>query len=117
VRLHIFQRSLTKDVAKWYIELKGSSFKSLNDLGMMLLTHYQLPIRYEIGMKLLNLLHHDTTTHIYDHIHEWRRRQRMIKTQILDKLLIEWFIKSLPSISMDVAMVGEATKEKTILHA
>jgi hypothetical protein len=37
----------------------------------------------------------------------------MIKTQILDKLLMEWFTKSLlPTISKDVAMVRVATEEK-----
>jgi hypothetical protein len=33
VRLHLFQRSLTKAATKWYIELKGGSFRSFNDLA------------------------------------------------------------------------------------
>jgi hypothetical protein len=42
----------------------------------------------------------------------------MIKTWILDKLLMDWFTKSLlPPIARDVAMVRVATKEKAILRA
>jgi hypothetical protein len=42
----------------------------------------------------------------------------MIKTQILDNLLMEWFTKSLlPTISKDVAMVQVATEEQAIMHA
>jgi len=41
VRLHLFQRSLTEATAKWYIELKGGSFKSFNDLEMKFLMHHQ----------------------------------------------------------------------------
>jgi hypothetical protein len=118
VRLFLFQRSLTRASYKWYIELKGGSFRSFNNLAMEFLTHYQFPIQYEIGMELLTSLHQDNATHISDHIHEWRRWRRMIKTQILDKLLMEWFTKSLlPPISRDVAMVRVTTKEKAILCA
>jgi hypothetical protein len=118
VRLCLFQRSLTRVTAKWYIELKGGSFRSFNDLEMEFLTHYQLPIRYEIGTELLTSLRQNNATHISDHIHEWQRRRRMIKTQILDKILTKWFTKSLlPPISRDVAMVGATTEEKAILHA
>jgi hypothetical protein len=53
VRLCLFQRSLTGAAAKWYIELQGGSFKIFNELAMEFLMHYQLPIRYEIGMYLL----------------------------------------------------------------
>jgi hypothetical protein len=64
VRLHLFQRSLTRAVTKWYIELKGGSFKRFNDLEMAFLTHYQFPIWYEIGTELLTSLHQDNSTHI-----------------------------------------------------
>jgi hypothetical protein len=51
--VHLFQRSLTRDTTKWYIELKGGSFKIFNDLEMEFLMHYQFPIQYEIGTELL----------------------------------------------------------------
>ena len=57
-------------------------------------------------------------THISYHIHEWRRRRRMVKTYVPDQLLAEWFIKSLlPSIIEDVAKGGVVTEEKVISHA
>jgi len=42
----------------------------------------------------------------------------MVKTYILDKILAEWFIKSLlPSITEDVAKGGLITKEQVIARA
>jgi hypothetical protein len=71
VRLHLSQRSLTGVVAKWYIELKGSYFKSFNDMDVVFFMHYQLPIQYEIGTEILTSLSQNNATHIFDHIHEW----------------------------------------------
>jgi len=82
VMLCIFQRSLTKAIAKWYMELEGGSFRSFNDLEMVFLMHYQFPIKYDIGVGLLTSLRQNNSTHILDHTHEWCRRRRMIKTQI-----------------------------------
>ncbi len=57
-------------------------------------------------------------THISDHVHEWRRHLRMVKTYVPDHLLAEWFIKSLlPSIMQDVAKGGVVTEEKVIACA
>jgi hypothetical protein len=56
--------------------------------------------------------------HISDHIHEWRRRRRLIKAVIPDQLLAEWFTKSLlPPIARDVAMGGVVTEEEAIARA
>jgi hypothetical protein len=42
----------------------------------------------------------------------------MIKAQIPNQILMEWFTKSLfPTITMDVSMVGLSSKEKDILHS
>jgi hypothetical protein len=60
----------------------------------------------------------DTTTHILDHIQEWRRRKRLIKTSIPPAFLLEWFLKDLqPPISKDVATSGVTTEEEAILKA
>jgi hypothetical protein len=72
VRLHLFQTSLNGSAKKWYIKLDETYFNFFNNLEMAFLTHYQLAIWYDIGMDLLTSLSEDTTTHIYDHIHEWR---------------------------------------------
>ena len=109
---------MTSTAAKWYIELLEHSFVDFNSLATVFLTHVQLPIRYETGMDILTSLHQNTSMHISDHIHEWRRRRRLIKAPIQDQLLVDWFMKSFfPPISLDVAMGGVATEEQVISHA
>ena len=104
--------------AKWYIELPTRSFNNFNNLAMAFLTHFQLPIRYETGTDLLTSLRQSNSTHISDHIHEWRRRRRLIKAPIPDQILADWFTKSLlPPISRDVAMGGAITEEQAIACA
>ena len=93
--------------AKWYIELLQHSFVDFGSLVTIFLTHFQLPICYETGTDIFTSLCQNTSTHISDHIHEWRRQRRIIKAPILDQLLADWFTKSLlPSITRDVAMGG-----------
>ena len=46
-------------------------------------------------MDLLDSLHNNTATQISDHIYEWRRQRRLVKSQIPDGLLADWFTKSL----------------------
>jgi hypothetical protein len=118
IHLHLFQRTLTGSAAKWYIELQRGTFQDFNSLAMDFLTHFQLPIHYETGTELLTSLHQTNSVHISDHIHEWRRRRRLIKATIPDQLLAEWFTKSLlPPISRDVAMGGVVTEEEAIARA
>ena len=84
-------------------------------LETVFLTHFQLPIPYEMGTDLLTSLRQNTSTHISDHIHEWRRQRRLIKAPILDQLLADWFTKSLfPPIARDVAMGSAITEEHAI---
>ena len=118
IRLCLFQRTLTGSAAKWYIELPCGSFVDFGTLTLAFLTHFQLPIRYETGTELLTSLRQNTSTHISTHIHEWRRRQRLIKASIPDQLLVDWFTKSLlPQITRDVAMGGVVTEEQAIARA
>ena len=74
IKLHLFPRTLTRNAAKWFIELPTSSFRDLDSLAMVFLAHFQLPIHYEMGMDLLTSLHQNTATHISDHIDEWHRK-------------------------------------------
>jgi hypothetical protein len=116
--LRLFQCTLTGSTTKWYIELQCGTFQDFNSLAMVFLTHFQLPICYETGIELLTSLRQNNFVHISDHIHEWRRWQRLIKATIPNQLLDEWFTKSLlPPISHDVAMGGVVTKEEAIAHA
>jgi hypothetical protein len=79
---------------------------------MAFLTHYQLPILYDTGTEILTSFKQSTSTHISDHIHEWRRRRRLIKLELPDQLLAEWFTKSFVNkIGKDIAMGGVVTEE------
>ena len=105
IHLRLFQRTFTGIASKWYIELPQHVFWNFNALSMAFLTHFQLPIRYEIGIDPLTSLRQTTSTHISDHIHEWRRKHKLIKAPIPDQLLAAWFTKSLLlPIAIDVSM-------------
>lgn len=50
--------------------------------------------------------------HISDHIHEWRRRHRLIKFWIPDQLVTGWFSTSfIDPIARDIAMEACVTEE------
>ena len=89
VRLRLFQRTLTGIAVKSYIELSQHSFMDFGSLENVFLTHFQLPIHYEMGTNILNSLCQNISTHISNHIHEWRRRRRLIKAPIPDQLLAD----------------------------
>ena len=117
IRLRLFQRTLTGAASKWYIELSHGIFQDLNSLAMEFLTHVQLKVRYETRTHLLISLKQDQATHISNHIHEWRRRHRLIKFKIPDQLLTNWFTTSFTSpIAKDISMGACITKEKAIAH-
>ena len=69
-------------------------------------------------MELLTLLCQYTTTHISDHIHEWRRRRRLVKAPIPDHLLANWFCKSLLlHISKDIGISSAVIEDQCIRRA
>jgi hypothetical protein len=71
-----------------------------------------------MGTKILTSFKQNKGTHIFDNIHEWRRRQRLIKLEIPNQLLAEWFTKSFVNdIGKDIAMGGVVTEEKAISRA
>ena len=118
VCLRLFQCTLTGTATKWYIELPQHSFVDFSSLETIFLTHFQLPIRYEMGTDILTSLRQNTSKHISDHIHEWRRQRRLIKAPILNQLLADWFTKSLfRPIARDVAMGGAINEEWAISRA
>jgi hypothetical protein len=85
---------------------------------MDFLTHYQLPIRYDTRTEILTFFKQTKGTHISDHIHEWRRRRRLIKLELPDQLLAEWFTKSFVNeIGKDISMGGVVTEEQAISRA
>jgi hypothetical protein len=118
IHLRLFQRTLTGVAAKWYIELSCNSFVNFNSLTMVFLTHFQFHIRYETDTELLTSLQQSSSTHIFNHIHEWRQRRQMIKAPIPNQLLADWFTNSLsPPIAHDVVMGNVVTEEQVINHA
>jgi hypothetical protein len=82
---------------------------------MDFLTHYQLPIRYDTGTEILTSFKQTKGTHIFDHIHEWRRRRCLIKLELPDQLLAEWLTKSFVNeIGKDISMGGIVTEDQAI---
>jgi len=118
IRLRLFQCTLIGLAVNWYIELPRASFYNFSQLATSFLTHFQLPVRYDNGTELLTSLKQSTSTYIFDHIHEWQRRQRLVKVFIPDEILVEWFVKSLlPKITEDVAKAEVVTEEQVIAQA
>lgn len=118
IRLRLFPHTLTRNVAKWYFELPSALANTFGALQMEFLKKFQITIHYETRMELLTTLRQDTSTHIFDHIHEWRCRWRIVKAPISGYLLADWFCKSLlPQISKDIALAGTIIEDQSILHA
>jgi hypothetical protein len=104
-------------VEKWYIELPSGAYGNFSHLVMVFHNRFQLPIHYDAGLELLSNLCLDTATHISDHIQEWCRQKRLIKTPIPTKFLLEWFLNYFQSpISKDIATSGVTTEEEPIFR-
>jgi hypothetical protein len=85
---------------------------------LVFLNHFQLSVHYDVGLELLSTLRQDKATHISNHIQEWCRRKRLIKTCIPSEFLLEWFLKSLvPYILKDVSTFGVTSEEEVIFKA
>jgi hypothetical protein len=115
IQLRLFQLTLMGVVVKWYIELPRGTYRTFNQMVLVFLNHFQLSIRYDVGIELMSTFHQDKATHILDHIQEWHRRKRLIKVYIPPEFLLEWFLKSLlPYISKDVSTSGVTYEEEAI---
>jgi hypothetical protein len=118
VQLSLFQHTLIGWCAKWYIELDGSRYSYFNDLAMVFLNHFQLPVRYDVDTELLANFEKTKADHIFDHIQEWWRRKSLIKVKVPPFFLLEWFLKSLvPCVSKDVATSRVFSEEEAIMRA
>ena len=89
IKLRLFQCTLTGAMAKWYIELPQAKYPDFNFLAFMLLQYFQLPVRYDEGVEILLSCRQNTTTHIIDHIHEWRRCHSLCKIQLDDRIFLD----------------------------
>ena len=71
IHLRLFQCTLIEPTTKWYRATWGA-FSLFDDLAMTFLNHFQLPVRYDVGTRLLLTFRQDKATYISDHIQEWR---------------------------------------------
>ena len=118
IHLRLFQCTLTGPAEKWYIELRGRNYTTFDYLSLTFLNHFQLPVCYEVGTKLLSTFQQDKAMHILDHIQEWRRWKRLIKAFIPLEFLLEWFLMSLlPYITKDVSTFGVQNEDQDIFRA
>jgi hypothetical protein len=118
VHLILFQSTHMGVSTKWYIELSGGTYLNFNELVLVFLNLFQLPVRNDVGTNLLSIFFQDKDTHISGHIQEWNRRKWLIKATIPPKFLLEWFLKSLLSyISKDVSTYRVMTEEEAIFKA
>jgi hypothetical protein len=70
VQLFLFQCTLIRGVTKWYIEMECSRYSYFNDLEMVFLNHFQLPVRYNTDTECLANFEQTKADHISDHIRE-----------------------------------------------
>jgi hypothetical protein len=85
---------------------------------MAFLNHFQLPVGYDAGTKLLANFAQTKEDHISDHIREWRRRKSLIKVPVPPTFLLKWFLKSLvPHLSKDVTTSRVFSEEDAIMRA
>jgi hypothetical protein len=118
IKLQLFQCTLIGGAAKWYIELDCSNYSYFNDLAMVFLNHFQLPVRYDVSTELMANFDQTKVIHIFEHIREWHRRKSLIKVKVPPTFLLEWFLKSfVPCISKDVATSRVFCKEEAIMRA
>ena len=84
----------------------------------MFLQYFQLPVRYDEGVEILLSCQQNTTTHITDHIHEWRRCRSMCKIRLDDRIFLDLFLKTLlPPITKDITFEHPQIEEEAILKA
>ena len=54
IRIRLFQRTLTGEASKWYVDQTASSHTTFATIAQALLSYFQLPLRYDTGTELLN---------------------------------------------------------------
>ena len=114
--LRLFQRTLTGEASKWYVDQASSSHTTFATLARSFLSYFQLPLRYDTGIELLTSFHQSSATHLSDHAREWRRRKSLCQSPTFeDRVYMDWFLRSLlPPIEKDVASHLPQTEEAAL---
>jgi len=66
-------------------------------------------------MELLTNFKQSDSTHISDHIHEWRCHHQLVKTYVPDQFLMECFTKSLLEPIIEYVAKGGAMIEEQVI--
>jgi hypothetical protein len=91
---------------------------TFESLAKEFFTFFQLPIRHDNGIELLSNFKQTSTTHITDHIHEWRHRCSLCKEETTKQQCLDWFLRSLVSLlTKDVSSTFPQSKEEDINKA
>ena len=80
---------------KWYVEKPPTSHRTFSALATVFLTYFQLPIHHDSGMELLTHFRQYLSTHISEHLHEWRWRCILCKAQLENRVLLDLFLKTM----------------------
>ena len=72
IRLRLFQRTLTGEASKWYVEQATSTHTTFETLAQAFLSYFQLPLRYDTGTELLTSFKQASSTRLSAHVQEWR---------------------------------------------
>jgi hypothetical protein len=113
--IKVISCTLTSPSTKWYVDEKSGSHVTFKSLAKTFLTFFQLPILHDNGLELLSEFKKTSTTHISNHIHEWRRRCSLCKAETTKQQCLDWFLRSLvPLLTKDVASTFPQTEEASI---
>lgn len=100
---------------EWHVDQPYALYGDFNSLATTFPTFFQLPVHRDSGLELLTHYKQTPSTHISDHIHEWKKPHSLCKTQFEDKVLLDLFLRSLTSeISKGMENSSPKTKEEAI---
>ena len=116
IRIRLFQCTLTRAIAKWYIEIPQAKYLDFNSLAFIFLQYFQLLVRYDKGVEILLSCCQNNVTYITDHIYEWRWCHSLCKMQLDVRIFLDWFLKTLlPPIAKDITSEHPQSEEGGIL--
>ena len=116
IRIRLFQRTLTGEASKWYVEQATSTHTTFETLAQAFLSYFQLPLRYDTRTELLTSFKQSSSTRLSAHVQEWRRRRSLCRAPPFeDRVYMDWFLCTLLApIGKDVASHFPQTEEAAL---
>ena len=116
IRLRLFQRMLTGEASKWYVDQTASSHTTFATLARAFLSYFQLPPRYDTGIELLTSFCQSSANRLFNHVKEWQRRKSLCQAPTFeDHVYMDWFLHSLLApIGKDVTSHFPQTEEAAL---